>query len=133
MGIMPEIGRAWVAIDCYIYLWNYDNGSDVAYYDGLSETILSVGLVKPREGVFKPHIKYLLILTTAVEILLLGITFSTCEDGSEGELLLVPDPIFRVTTDNIVMNVIMGSVDGRIFLGGKDGCLYEVIYQAEDG
>ena len=50
MGIMSEIRRAWVAIDCYIYLWNYDNASDVAYYDGLSETILSVGLVAPKEG-----------------------------------------------------------------------------------
>ena len=51
MGIMAEIGRAWVAIDSYIYLWNYDNASDVAYYDGLSETILGVGLVKPKPGI----------------------------------------------------------------------------------
>ncbi len=52
MGLFTEIGRAWIAIDCYIYLWAYDNGSDVAYYDGLSETILSVGLVKPKHGIY---------------------------------------------------------------------------------
>jgi nuclear pore complex protein Nup155 len=51
MGIFTEIGRAWVAIDSNIYLWAYDNGSDVAYYDGLSETILSVGLVRPKQGI----------------------------------------------------------------------------------
>ena len=28
---------------------------------------------------------------------------------------------------------ILGTPEGRIFLGGKDGCLYEVVYQAEDG
>ena len=86
------------------------------------------------EGVFKPHIKYLLVLSTAVEILLLGITFSSYQEESDlGDLLLVPDPIFRVPTDNVVMNVIRGTLDGRIFLGGKDGSLYEVVYQAEDG
>jgi nuclear pore complex protein Nup155 len=73
-------------------------------------------------------------MTTAVEILLLGITFSTYEDENDlGDLLLVPEPIFSVPTDNVVMNVIRGTADGRIFLGGKDGCLYEVVYQAEDG
>lgn len=51
MGLMSEIGRAWVSIDSYIYLWNYDNGSDVAYYDGLTETIISVGLVSPKPGI----------------------------------------------------------------------------------
>lgn len=85
-------------------------------------------------GVFKPHIKYLLVLTTAIEILLLGITFTESEDESDaGQLLLVPEPIFRVATDNVVMSVIRGTANGRIFLGGRDGCLYEVVYQAENG
>jgi nuclear pore complex protein Nup155 len=85
-------------------------------------------------GVFKPHIKYLLVLTTAVEILLLGVTFNGDEEEPNScDLLLVPDPIFRVPTDNVIMNVIRGTLDGRIFLGGKDGSLYEIVYQAEDG
>lgn len=50
MGLFPEIGRAWVTVDSNIYLWAYDNGSDIAYYDGLSETILSVALLKPKPG-----------------------------------------------------------------------------------
>jgi nuclear pore complex protein Nup155 len=76
----------------------------------------------------------LLILTTAVEILLLGITFSNIEESDNmGDLLLVPEPVFSVSTDNVVMNVIRGTNDGRIFCGGKDGNLYEVIYQAEEG
>ena len=28
---------------------------------------------------------------------------------------------------------VQGTTEGRIFLAGKDGCLYEVVYQAEDG
>lgn len=49
---------------------------DVAYYDGLSETILSVGLVKPKPGIFQNYIRHLLVLTTTVEIVVLGVTFS---------------------------------------------------------
>lgn len=48
---------------------------DVAYYDGLSQTIVGVGLVKPRAGVFIDDIKYLLILSTQIEIIMLGTVY----------------------------------------------------------
>lgn len=47
------------------------------------------------------------------------------------EMQLMSKPIFVLSTDNIAINVILGSNDGRIFLGGRDGCLYEIHYQAE--
>lgn len=56
--------------------------SDVAYFDGLNETIISVGLVKPKPGIFQSYVKYLLILTTTVEISVLGVTFSETNDGN---------------------------------------------------
>ncbi|KAI1285437.1 Nuclear pore complex protein [Halotydeus destructor] len=134
MGLFPEIGRAWLTVDSNIYLWSYDNAEDVAYYDGLTETIVSVGLIKPKPGVFREHIKYLLCLTTAVEISLLGVTFSS-ENGPRdfSDLLLLPEAMFSVATDNIVMNCISGSSLGRVFMAGRDGCLYEVVYKAEEG
>lgn len=48
MGLFTDIGRAWITIDSTLFLWSYDNGSDVAYYDGLTEVILSVALIKPK-------------------------------------------------------------------------------------
>lgn len=72
MGVFPEISRVWLAIDSNIYVWAFENGSDVAYFDGLGETIVSVGLVKPKTGVFQSFVKYLLVLTTTVEIVVLG-------------------------------------------------------------
>jgi nuclear pore complex protein Nup155 len=54
----------------------------VAYFDGLGETIVSVGLVKPKPGVFHNFVKYLLVLTTTVEIVILGVTFSATRDGT---------------------------------------------------
>lgn len=59
--------------------------SDVAYFDGLNETIISVGLVKPKAGIFQGYVKYLLILTTTVEITILGVTIP--DDGGGNNLL----------------------------------------------
>lgn len=133
MGLFTEINRAWLTIDSDIYVWAYEHGPDVAYFDGLGETIVSVGLVKPKPGVFHNFVKYLLVLTTTVEIVILGVTFSATKDGPLGqleEMHLLPDPVFVLPTDGVAINTIAGTSSGRIFMGGRDGCLYEVTYQA---
>ena len=78
---MPEIRRAWLTIDNTIYMWNYQDGKDLAYFDGLNEVVISVGLVSPKPGIFQEHIQFLLCLTTAVEVVILGVSF-TCELSS---------------------------------------------------
>ena len=50
MGLFADIKRAWLSIDSDIFVWNYEDGSDLAYFDGLSETILSAQLVPPKSG-----------------------------------------------------------------------------------
>ncbi|KAG5319570.1 NU155 protein, partial [Pseudoatta argentina] len=127
MGLFTEISKAWLTIDSDIYLWSYENESDVAYFDGLNETIISVGLVKPKAGIFQSYVKYLLILTTTVEITILGVTIP----DAGGEMQLVPEPIFTVTTDGIGITTIANTNSGRIFLGGRNGSLFEIYYQAE--
>ncbi|KAJ8681583.1 hypothetical protein QAD02_017375 [Eretmocerus hayati] len=131
MGLFTDISKAWLTIDSDIYVWSYENESDVAYFDGLNETIISVGLVRPKPGIFQSCVKYLLVLTTTVEITVLGVTLSTNADGSQGEMQLVPEPIFTVTTDGIAITTIANTSTGRIFLGGRNGSLYEIYYQAE--
>lgn len=61
-----------------------------------------------------------------------GVTFSSSKTdaGSEfEEMHLVPDPVFLLSTDGVAMMCIKSTAQGRIFMGGKDGCLYEVTYQ----
>ncbi|SPP81700.1 nuclear pore complex protein Nup154 [Drosophila guanche] len=128
MGLFPEIGRAWLTIDSEIYIWTYNQTRDVAYYDGLSHLIVSVGLVKPKPDVFVKDVMYLLVMTTPIEVIVLGVTFG---ENSHNEMQLMNRPIFVIGTDNVSISVIKGTDDGRIFLGGRDGCLYEVFYQAE--
>ena len=48
-----------MTIDSDIFFWNYETGGDLAYYEGLAEVVLTVGLVAPKPGVFQPHIKFL--------------------------------------------------------------------------
>ena len=60
--------------------------SDLAYFDGLSETVVAAALVKPRPGIFQPHIMGLLCLATPVDIVLLGVSFSKpYRTGKDGE------------------------------------------------
>ena len=42
--------RSWLAIDSDIYFWVYEDGSDVAYYDGIKEVILAAELITPKPG-----------------------------------------------------------------------------------
>ncbi|KAK7492894.1 hypothetical protein BaRGS_00015841 [Batillaria attramentaria] len=138
MGLFPEIERAYLTIDSDIFVWKYEDGSDLAYFDGLNETILSVALIKPKPGIFQPHIQQLLCLATPVDIVLLGVSFSKFYDGSAGEgwggeMHLLPEPLYSIPTDSTYITAIAGTDCGRIFMAGKDGALYELIYQAEDG
>lgn len=132
MGMFPDINRAWMAVESDIYLWNFETGGDVAYFDGLNDPIVSVGLIAPRPGVFQSYISHLLILTTPVEITVLGVILASSSDRKVGdELQLTPDTIYTLSTDGVPIRVIKGTKNGRIFLGGKDGNLYELVYRKE--
>lgn len=61
-----------------------------------------------------------------------GVTFSSNkQDGSAQleEIHLVPEPVFVLPTDGVSMLCVKSTAKGRIFMGGKDGCLYEITYQ----
>ena len=107
IGLFPEIERAWLTIDSDIYVWRFEDGRDLAYYDGLADTILSVSLLKPKKDIFRPHIKHLLCLTTPVEIVLLGVTFSQTSNDEE-EMQLLPEPLFSLSTDSTHMLCVKG-------------------------
>lgn len=136
MGLFPQIHRAWLTIDSKLYLWAYTpvdqdgnamRGSDDFYvYEGLSQIIVCVALVVPRQGVFVDNVQWLLVVATPVEVTLLGITF--CND----QLNLVPTNI-SVPTDNTLILKMQSTPDGRIFMAGADGTLHEFEYGHRPG
>ena len=50
-------------------------------------------------------------------------------DHRGGEMHLLPDPLFSIPTDGVYITSIVGADNGRVFMAGKDGCLYELVYQ----
>lgn len=130
MGLLPTIQRGWVTIDTEIYFWNYETGGDLAYYEGLAEVVLSVGLVVPKPGVFQPHIKFLLVVCTASEVVVLGVTFESEGDDQYALMHLQPNPLFSLSSDGVNMVQVKGTPEGRIFLAGANGHLYELQYQS---
>lgn len=59
--------------------------------------------------------------------------FLGLNDSMSGGMQLLPDPLFSIPTDNTYILSITSTDLGRIFMAGKDGCLYEIAYQAEAG
>jgi nuclear pore complex protein Nup155 len=43
------------------------------------------------------------------------------------------EPLYTISADSVLINTIKSSANGRIFMGGKDGCLYEFYYQNQSG
>lgn len=127
MSIIPEINRAWITIDSKIMFWNYLSGKEVDRYDGLNEIIVSVAISAPKPGVFLDSVKYVLVIATTVEVVILAVSWN--ESGSD--LKIIPTA-YVVPSDNVTMFKVIGSQSGRIFMGGQDGLLYELDYDYKE-
>ena len=46
MGLFTNIGRARLTIDADIFIWKYQSGEDLAYFDGLSGIFLRSLILK---------------------------------------------------------------------------------------
>lgn len=136
MGLFPEISRAWMVLDTDIFIWDFEHGSDITYYDGMKDSILGVGLVKPKPGVLDDVIQFLLILTSVTDIIVIGVacTQSYSNSSRYEELQVVSDTVlYSLSTDDVKFHIIEGTKNGRIFMGGSDGNLYELSYHNKSG
>jgi len=131
MGLFPEINRAWITIDHRLFLWNFEDGSDFYVFEGQEQVIVSVGLVKPIPGVFVDGIEYIILLATPIEIIFLGVAFDE-PHNPRSELTLYLTHM-SIPSDNVSMTSIVGTSNGRIFMCGNNGHVYELQYQAADG
>lgn len=49
-----------------------------------------------------------------------------------GELTLQPLPLYACPSDGVTMCSVATTRDGRIFTGGANGLLYEIVYNSTD-
>ena len=130
MGVFPEISRVWVTVDNRLYLWDYENPSSVIFpYEALDNVIIAVALCTPRPGLFLDRVKYLLVISTAVEIVILALSWEEGEEGGLTNTFRVHQSPYAIPSDDVPMIKIVSAQNGRIFMGGKDGNLYELVYE----
>ncbi|KAI8323592.1 nucleoporin-domain-containing protein, partial [Martensiomyces pterosporus] len=138
MGLFPEIKRAWITVDHRLFLWNYEDESDFYSFEDQEQIIVSVAMVTPKAGVFVDTIKHVLVVATPLEVFLLGVGYDAgsriiaARGNAGGEVTLYATQI-SVPADGVAMTSIAGTRDGRVFMSGNDGGLYEFVYQSEDG
>ncbi|KAI8911837.1 Non-repetitive/WGA-negative nucleoporin C-terminal-domain-containing protein [Gorgonomyces haynaldii] len=135
MGMFPEINRVWITIDSRLYLWNYESNQvnqSINAFEDQDQIIITVGLVKPVKGVFLEQIEYLLIVSTPLEILILGVAFNDKKGAVRGQMTIYNTEM-SCASDNVNMTSIQGTQNGRVFMRGNNGQLYELVYQAHDG
>lgn len=69
-----------------------------------------------------------------MQIVLLGVCWNAGNSSdSLNEINVIPLPEYSISSDNVAMCTTACTPDGRIFLGGADGHLYEVLYNAGSG
>ncbi|XP_077230476.1 nuclear pore complex protein NUP155-like isoform X2 [Tasmannia lanceolata] len=130
-GVFPEIRRAWASVDNSLFLWRFDKwDGQCPEYSGEEQAICAVGLVKCKPNIFVEAIKYLLVLATPVELILVGVCCSASGDGGDpyADLSLQPLPEYTISSDGVTMTCITCTDKGRIFLAGHDGHIYEMHY-----
>ncbi|XP_010553665.1 PREDICTED: nuclear pore complex protein NUP155 [Tarenaya hassleriana] len=135
-GIFPEIRRAWASVDNSLFLWRFDKwDGQCPEYSGEEQAICAVGLAKCRPGIFVEAIQYLLLLATPVELVLVGVCCTEGPDGRDpyAEISLQPMPDYTISSDGVTMTCITCTDKGRIFLAGRDGHIYELLYTTGSG
>ncbi|KAF8168187.1 nucleoporin [Crassisporium funariophilum] len=134
MGLMAEIERVWISIDHKLFLWDYNDGQEIASFVDQPDVITHVSLVQPKRGLFIEDITYLLVICTPISVLLIGVALGN-QLGSDNrprkEIKLYATDL-TIATD-IEMTSVTGTPDGRIFMcGQQDGNLYELHYQENE-
>lgn len=90
-------------------------------------------LFLPKPGTFDEGIEYALCLATNASVVLLSVDFIRFTKGNGAiisEMKFSPQPIYSIPTESATINTIKASKKtGRLFMGAKDGCLYEFFYQ----
>ncbi|CAA7033766.1 unnamed protein product [Microthlaspi erraticum] len=130
-GIFPEIRRAWASVDNSLFLWRFDKrDGQCPEYSGDEQAICAVGLAKCRPGSFVEAIQYLLVLATPVELVLVGVCCTEGPDGRDpyAEISVQPLPDYTISSDGVTMTCVTCTNKGRIFMAGRDGHIYELLY-----
>ncbi|KAL7467450.1 hypothetical protein ACHAXS_007693 [Conticribra weissflogii] len=91
-----------------------------------------------NEGIFKDSVEWCIVVTTPEEAILCALARENPSQEVDGGFRYGKNSIIRliptrfvIPTDSVPLISICGSKDGRIFMGGSDGCVYEMSYEGD--
>lgn len=117
MGLVDGLSLLWAFSKRRLVLW--DLFSPVVHeVETRTAEILSVYPITPRADVFSGNVQACLLLFTAQEVSFLCKCMSSGAYASPGVSVSLPVQMSSVCADK----------EGRIFLGGTDGNIYELVY-----
>ncbi|KAH8691484.1 putative non-repetitive nucleoporin [Talaromyces proteolyticus] len=133
MGLFAELNHAWVAIDNALYLWDYTHPNpQLVGYETQASSVNSVKLAKPRAGVFLPSITHVLVISTAAEIILLGMGCEIVAGGAKQVTLYQTGMSTSIRGLDIHVIATSDSTGRIFFAGSSDNDVYEFTYQQEE-
>ncbi|KAF2098698.1 nuclear pore complex protein [Rhizodiscina lignyota] len=133
MGLFAELHHAWLSIDNALYLWDYTAPDpQLIGFEEQPNSIMSVKLVKPREGVFIKEITHMIVVATTSDILLIGLATEKAASGVVTVRLYQTK--MQASIKGIDATCVAGSdKTGRIFFAGRSSNdVYELTYQQEE-
>lgn len=94
---------------------------DIVHHEE-TDDIVGVGFVAPKPGIFVDSVKQLLVIATTAMIKIIGIS-----NGPDG--LQFVDSFMATGADGVCMHQIVGTSQGRVFMLGNDGNVWELDYK----
>ncbi|RCH87251.1 hypothetical protein CU098_000350, partial [Rhizopus stolonifer] len=125
-GFANFINRAYFVVKNQLYLWDFAESRDLVIHEE-EDAIVGIGFVKPKPQVFKEEIKQLLIISTVREIKIIALKYNSVT----GLEVFATDMI--TSSSGVNINAIVGTEQGRIFMLGDDGNVWELDYRSQEG
>jgi len=130
MGLFPSMGCAYITVDNRLLAWNYNAPQqEYACYEQIPEVIVAVSdITAPATGVFQAHVTHLVAVASALNVYLVGVCAIRSPTRFELRFMNLG---YGVQAPCLIRKLAV-TKNGRIFAGGADGCLYEVLYTKAD-
>ena len=137
-SLFPSIRRACITVDNKVYLWSYLDGQTAFefYCVPQDQVVIAASVVPVRPGVFADIVTHVLVLSVGPSaregkyIKVLGLSYTQNGTHSKVEVL---EAGMNANTNGVVLDNLTGTDGGRVFATGSDNCLYELVYQRNEG
>ena len=127
--VFTQLHRAAAFVDEKVFLWNYLDGGDPVMYNATA-VVTGVELIRPKPNVFASHVHYVLIVSTFSSVELVAVHV---KDAALTEVCVQQLSDYCLSTNCVMQRIATfegkdSDTSPRIFLGGSDGCVYELEY-----